>query len=241
VQTSSAESRRAVTALGRPIEVVAFDLDNTLYDEGQYFAAAFRTIAPALAREAGVDESHVLGRLEGTLAARGRHYHRLFNDVLDELGLDVKAHLADVLAMFRGVSTPLVLFPGALDLLDDLGALCRLGLITSGMREVQENKLALLGIARRFERVVFSSTLPENKPGQMPFRTLLGAMGVEPHHAAYVGDNPLADFRGPNELGMLTVRVRNPEFDGTVVPRDCDAQLTVEKTEDLRRLFLRGG
>ena len=40
---------------------------------------------------------------------------------------------------------------------------------------------------------------------------------------------------------MLTVRVRNPEFDGTVVPRECDAQLTVEKTEDLRRLFLRGG
>ena len=241
MQTSSAESRRAVTALGRPIEVVAFDLDNTLYDEGQYFAAAFRTIAPALAREAGVDASYVRGRLDATLAARGRHYHRLFNDVLAELGLDVEARLADVLGMFGRVSTPLVLFPGALELLEELGEGCRLGLVTSGRREVQANKLELLGIAPRFERIVFSSTLPENKPGQMPFRTLLGAMDVEPHHAAYVGDNPLADFRGPNELGMLTIRVRNPEFDGTVVPRECDAHAMVEKAEDLRRLFLRGG
>jgi putative hydrolase of the HAD superfamily len=238
VQTSSVESRRAVTALGRPIEVVAFDLDNTLYDEGQYFAAAFRVIAPALAAAAAVDEADVLRRLVDTLATKGRHYHHLFNDVLGDLGLDVETHLAAVLPMFRRVTTPLSLFPGTLELLGDLGERYRLGLITSGMRDVQENKLRLLGIAGRFERVVFSSTLAENKPGQMPFRTLLGAMGVEPHHAAYVGDNPLADFRGPNELGMVTIRVHNPEFDGTVVPREFDAQLTVEKTDDLRRLFL---
>src|SRR5262249_20157222 len=162
---------------------------------------------------------------------------RLFNDVLDDLGLDVKEHLPAVLGMFRRVSTPLVLFPGALDLLDRLGGRCRLRLLTSGMRDVQENKPPLLGIGAPFAPIVFSSTLSENKPGQMPFRTLLAGMDVAPQYAAYVGDNPLADFRGPNELGMLTVRVRNPEFDTTVVPRECDAQLAVEKTEDLHRLF----
>ncbi len=132
----------------------------------------------------------------------------------------------------------LVLFPGVRELLHDLGASYRLGLITSGMRAVQENKLDLLGIAGAFERVVYSSTLAENKPGQLPFRHLLAAMNAPAANAAYVGDNPLSDFKGANELGMLTVRVRNAEFDGLEVAPEYDAHLRVERVTDLRAMLL---
>jgi putative hydrolase of the HAD superfamily len=238
VHASSTAAWRAPARDGAPIEVVAFDLDNTLYDESQYFAAAFAAIAPVVAARAGVDAKDVVRRLEARLEEKGRHYHHLFDDVLAELGLDPRAYLAELLSIFRRVSAPLALFPGARELLEDLGRTYRLGLITSGMQAVQENKLHLLGIAGSFERVVFSSSLAENKPSPLPFRTLLAAMGVEPARAVYVGDNPLFDFRGANEIGMLTVRVRNREFDGTNVAPEADGRVQVACIADVRGLFL---
>jgi putative hydrolase of the HAD superfamily len=238
VHAPSIASWRAPAPNGPPIEVIAFDLDNTLYDESQYFAAAFAAIGPVVAARAGVDPEDVVRRLEARLGEKGRHYHHLFDDVLTDLGLDPRAYLAELLSIFRRVSAPLVLFPGTGELLEDLGRVYRLGLITSGMQAVQENKLHLLGIAACFERVVFSSTLAENKPSPVPFRTLLTAMDVEPARAVYVGDNPHFDFRGANEIGMLTVRVRNSEFDGMSVAPESDGRIQVTAVADLRGLFL---
>jgi putative hydrolase of the HAD superfamily len=220
------------------IELVAFDLDNTLYDEGLYFAAAFKVIAPRLAAKSGWERARIEERLHATLRAKGRHYHYLFNDVLAAIGLDPTADLAEVLELFCSVAPRLEPFPGTRDLLADLRRRYRLGMITSGMQRVQENKLKLLAIAGYFEEIVYSSTLPENKPGRLPFQRLLESLGVEAAAAAYVGDNPLSDFRGANELGMLTIRVRNPEFDTTDVPPECDGRLKIERVTDLRALLL---
>lgn len=220
------------------LEAVAFDLDDTLYDEGAYFAAAFDAVADALAWRPGLAPGEVVGVLRRLQGEKGRHYHRLFNDLLAELGLDEAAHLPALLEAFRGVRPRLSLFPGAAQLLRDLRARYRLGLVTSGMRAVQENKLRLLGLAGAFDHVIFSSTLPENKPGRLPFRRLLEGLGVPPERAAYVGDNPLFDFKGANELGMLTVRVRNAAYDGLAAPEGHDARVRVEAVADVRRLFL---
>lgn len=220
------------------LDLVAFDLDNTLYDEGRYFDGAFRVIAPVLASKSGSDVATVEARLQATLREKGRHYHYLFNDVLAELGLDPDVELGEVLRLFRTVEPPLELFPGTWELLHDLGQRYRLGMITSGMRRVQENKLRLLGIGDCFEQIIFSSTLPENKPAPMPFLWLLHVMEVAPARAAYVGDNPLSDFHGANRLGMLTIRVYNAEFDGIDVPPGHDAQIHVERVTDVRRILL---
>jgi putative hydrolase of the HAD superfamily len=220
------------------IRLVAFDLDNTLYDESQYFAGAFAVIVPMLAARSGWDPARIEARLEATLREKGRHYHYLFTDVLAEIGLDPRAELAGVLALYRAVEPSLEPFPGTRELLADLRRRYRLGMITSGMRPVQENKVRRLGIGEYFEEIVYSSTLPENKPGRLPFQHLLDALGVEAKAAAYVGDNPLFDFKGANELGMVTVRVHNPEFEGMEVAAECDGSIRVSRVTDLRRLLL---
>jgi FMN phosphatase YigB (HAD superfamily) len=225
-------------SLPSALEVVAFDLDNTLYDEGLWFDAALPPIAAYLAARCGGDAGAVRSRLHAVLRANGKHYHHLFDDVMTELGLDPRAHLQPVLGIFREAPRRIELFAGMRGLLDDLAARYRLGLITSGQHLVQRRKIELLGIGGRFAAVVFSSTLPENKPGRMPFEHLLDTLGVEAGRAAYVGDNPLFDFRGANELGMLTVRLRNPEFDGLDVPEGWDARVRVEGAAELRALLL---
>lgn len=222
----------------RAIRLVAFDLDNTLYDEGLYFTGAFKVIAPRLAAKSGWDAARIEERLCATLREKGHHYHYLFTDVLAAIGLDPAADLADVLDLFRTVEPQIEPFPGTRDLLADLRGRYRLGMITSGMQRVQENKIRLLDIGGYFEEIVYSSTLPENKPGRLPFQRLLGSLGVAADAAVYVGDNPLFDFKGANELGMHTIRVRNPEFDTTDVPPECDGRIKVERVIDLRGLLL---
>lgn len=220
------------------IELVAFDLDNTLYDEGLWYDAALPPIAAHLASRSGRPAQAIETSLRGTLRAKGRHYNRLFDDVLREIGLSRDPYLGEVLAVFREAPAALEPFPAMRELLGDLAARYRLGLITSGQHAVQERKLDLLGIRPLFASVIFSSTLPENKPGRMPFERLLATVGVGAERAVYVGDNPLFDFRGANEIGMLTVRVPNPELNGLVVPEGWDARLRVTGVSDLRSLLL---
>jgi putative hydrolase of the HAD superfamily len=220
------------------LELVAFDLDNTLYDEGLWYDAALPPIAAHLATPSGRPAGEIEAFLRATLRAKGRHYHHLFDDALREVGLPREPHLGMMLAIFREAPQALELFPAMRELLGDLAARYRLGLITSGQAPVQARKLELLGIRPLFASVVFSSTLPENKPGRMPFDRLLAEVGVEPVRAAYVGDNPLFDFRGANEIGMLTIRVPNPELDALVVPDGWDARLRVTDLPGLRSLLL---
>ena len=220
------------------VELVAFDLDNTLYDEGLWFDAALPPIAVHLGARSGRPAETIETRLRTILREKGRHYHHLFDDVLRELRLTPEPHLRDVLEIFRDAPAHLELFPSMRSLLDDLAARYRLGLITSGQRSVQERKVDLLGIRPLFAAIVFSSTLPENKPGRMPFEQLLCAIGVQARRAVYVGDNPLFDFRGANELGMLTIRVPNPELDAVRAAPGWDAGLRVDSLAALRALLL---
>jgi putative hydrolase of the HAD superfamily len=222
----------------RDLELVGFDLDNTLYDEGLYYEASFRRLVPELAERSGRPEARIAGRLREILAEKGKHYHYLFTDVLAEIGLDPKGDLPWVLDRFRSVEDSIEPFAGVRELLRDLRGRYRLGVITSGMQRIQENKLRLLGIAPYFDEIVFSSSLPENKPGQMPFRVLIERLGVAADRAAYVGDNPLFDFRGPNQLGMWSCRVHNPELDRHDFAEADDACWKVERVTDLRDLLL---
>lgn len=220
------------------LELVAFDLDNTLYDEGLWYDAALPPIAAHLAARSGRSAREIEAFLRSTLRAKGRHYHHLFDDTLREIGLPRDPHLREVLAIFREAPQALETFPAMRELLADLAARYRLGLITSGQAPVQARKLDLLGIRPLFASVIFSSMLPENKPGRMPFERLLAEVGVAPTCAAYVGDNPLFDFRGANEVGMLTIRVPNSELDTLVVPDGWDARFRVTDLPELRSLLI---
>lgn len=220
------------------IELVAFDLDNTLYDEGIYFGRALDTIAPEIARRSGGDALRIRVRFDEILHSQGKHYHHLFDDLLAEEGLEKDEHLSDLLGLFSEVEGNVVLFSGVRELLAALRPNFRLGLITSGREDVQANKVRLLGLGDTFDQVIFSSTLPENKPAPLPFKILCNELGVAPESAIYVGDNPLFDFRGSGEIGMTTVRVDNPEFDDHVCEPGWDAQIRIGSVTELAAMLL---
>ncbi len=89
----------------------------------------------------------------------------------------------------------------------------RLGLVSDGREEVQQKKLAALGLEVYFDAIVFSDALGRDawKPSPRPFEAALQRLRVAGCQAIYVADNPVKDFRGARLVGMGTVRLRHSE------------------------------
>ena len=221
------------------IQLIAFDLDNTLYDESKYFSYAFDIIIDSLYEEFNINKEEMKNSLWTILKLKGKHYHHLFDDFLQEYNLEVSKYLSIILELFKKVNTDLELFPGVRDLLIDLKNQFRLSLITNGMVDVQKNKVKLLNIENFFESIIFSATLEEDKPSVIPFEHLLKETGMNPENVAYVGDNPLTDFIGAKSLGIFTIRVPNTDFDSIPIKSEDNAEIQLNNILELKKLFQR--
>lgn len=93
-------------------------------------------------------------------------------------------------------------------LLDSLRARgLRTGLVSNAFDPgwLLHEDLARMGLAQRLDAAVFSSEVGKRKPHPAIFEAALGALGVEPGRALFVGDRRYEDVRGAKELGMTAV------------------------------------
>ncbi len=84
----------------------------------------------------------------------------------------------------------------------------KLGLVSNAFDPgwLLHRDLEQMGIAQRLDFSVFSSEVGTRKPHPAIFRRALGALGVQPENALFVGDRLYEDIRGAGELGMKTVQ-----------------------------------
>ena len=85
-----------------------------------------------------------------------------------------------------------------------------LGVVSAGLQTKQAEKLIRLGLYRYFrsDAIFISDQIGIGKPNPKLWATACAALGVEPRHVMYVGDNPAQDIDPCNELGIVTVRSR---------------------------------
>lgn len=92
----------------------------------------------------------------------------------------------------------------------------RLGIITNGTFPFQLHNFRALGVAEHFDAVLVSEQEGMRKPDPEIFQRALSRLGVTAAEAVFVGDNPEADIRGAQSVGMATVYRPNrfwPECD----------------------------
>jgi putative hydrolase of the HAD superfamily len=184
---------------------VCFDLDDTLYDYHQYARAGLRNAADRLQRLTGrelhdelLDLYFCEGVTEGT-----------FDRLVDRYCLP-DSLVEDLVAAFHESTAPLTPYAGAESVLDSLAGEYRLGLVTDGRGG--EAKLRRLNLVPYFDTVLVTPTVGSSKRDRAVFEWTLADLSVAPPRAVYVGDDPRVDFRGPNELGMTTVRLRRGRY-----------------------------
>lgn len=227
-------------ALPDRLQVVVFDLDDTLYPERDYVRSGYAAVGEWLRQRRRSQEAYEdwLWRRFQTGRAAGA-----FDALSEQFGLGLTgSEIAELVGVYREHTPMLRPRAGAVDMLNELARHYRLGLLSDGFLPAQRLKLRALGLETRFQHVLFTEKLGREcwKPSPAGFRRLQEQFGTLPEAMAYVGDNPAKDFLAGNELGWSTVQVRFADVVHAYRPSppDGDAQYVVDSLAELKALLL---
>ena len=109
---------------------------------------------------------------------------------------------------FQNYVESLELRPYARKLIRRIKEYCKLGLVSNfTYAPVVYASLRRLGINQFFNAVLVSDAAGWRKPHKHIFQRALRALQVDAKEAVFIGDSPLEDIKGANEMGMKTVFV----------------------------------
>ncbi len=221
-----------------------FDADNTLLD---FTAAERHSLYSALVEEGveWLDDHHALyhrinhecwtafeaGQLPKE-QLRTIRFERFFYEIRCTAD---PAAFADRYLAYLAASGHLL--QGASELLDELSAHYRLGLVTNGLKEVQRPRLACSGLAAYFEVVVVSDEIGPAKPDPAFFDHAFAEMGnPAPERVLVIGDNLNADIRGSLEYGAHACWF-NPEGRAPYLP--VEPTFTIKSLRELPAILMK--
>ncbi len=193
------------------VQVITFDLDDTLCPERQYVKSGFRAVCTFL-REQGLVEQEVFPAMWRRFIAGERT--AIFNRVLEECGIEPKENLIKTLVtVYRTHHPEITLYPDAKAMLDYFSERKQLALLSDGYKETQTAKMTALGIEHYFKAIVLTDQLGRDcwKPSPAGFQHIMQTLGAKPTGYVYIGDNPNKDFAAPRALGWQTICVRRPD------------------------------
>jgi HAD superfamily hydrolase (TIGR01549 family) len=235
----------------RDVDVVLFDLDDTLHDDTYAYQSAAEEVAREVAAEHGID---ALALKAAYIAEAEGFWHRLSAEDLKVKLASIRANLWQTALESVGAGDPelarrsaerynayrskyYTLFPGAADLLRSLRERGKkLGMVTNGLSETHREKIALLRISEYFDAVFLADEVGMVKPDPLLFAHACRTLGGAPSRSAMVGDRYDRDIAGAQEAGLFTVwlNVRNEALPAAAVPPDA----TCGSISELRRILL---
>ena len=213
-----------IPGLAEGLDVVLFDLDDTLYDETDYVKSGFAEAARLAAGElSGRTEEELFGFLWEAYQSGRAPVDELADLLYKErrdgpLPEEIKRIL---LSAYRDHAPEIRLKDGAeavLSALSERGI--RIGIVTDGRPGGQRAKLKALGLSDdpRIAEVISTDELAGGsgrgrifrKPNPLAFEIMRARFGTAFCRMAYVGDNAGKDFIAPARLGMKCILLRNP-------------------------------
>lgn len=201
------------------LKAIFFDIDDTLYSTSEFTENA-RSMALDAMIKAGlaVDKSVLQEELEEVIAEFSPNYEHHFDKLLARIP---KRH-------YRGINPAIIVAAGVIayhdykarrlvpyeDAVEVLKLLAKTelirGVITEGLEVKQAEKLVRMRIHTYLSpnSIFISNQIGISKPNPKIYQRACSDLNLRPSETMYVGDNPLHDVDPPNQIGMITVRMR---------------------------------
>jgi len=129
------------------------------------------------------------------------------------------------------------LHPDALRCLSLLrGSGVKLALVSNGSGVRVEKELARFGLGQIFQAVLFGEKKEELKPSPVMIQRALGAMGVKPWDAVYVGDSP-ADIQAAKNASVPSVAISRGPIQAERLRREGPDRMFADLDEMTRFLL----
>jgi len=208
-----------------PARALLIDLDDTLYDEGDYVRSGFRVVAARLSLLfPGTSEARIYQSMLTELNANGRG--KVFDRALEYIGQSPEPELvASLVEVYRGHQPKIALWPGVADTLKTLRRTFRLAVVTDGTELMQRRKVQALGIDGLVHQVAYCWGLGAPKPSPDAYHAALRNLGVRPDEAVVIGDNPAHDMAAALAIPCASIRIRTGKYadqDNAGFPADLD-------------------
>jgi putative hydrolase of the HAD superfamily len=197
------------------IELITFDLDDTLWDTAPVIVTAEAVLRDWLAEHAprlgAIEVEHIYAIRTRLVAAQPDLKHRIsalrrlvLLHALREAGYPEAeaAPLAEKsFEVFLHARHQIEVFPEVEPALEQLGQYYTLGVVTNGNADVRR-----LGLADHFAFALCAEDLGIGKPDPAPFvEALKRAGGVAASAAVHVGDHPGDDILGAQQAGFRAI------------------------------------
>ena len=197
----------------RGLQVVLFDIDDTLTDYRAIVDGAMRQVHAALAAvglptaEADFLAHFWRVKLPVEVEAESAGWsimevrRRWMIATLAACGHPDAAHPDDLAVLYAEVRDRTVVYqPDAEAVVQQLAQAYRLGIVSGG-----GTRLEHFPLAGHFHDALFSYQVGLWKPDPLIFRAALERLGCDPHEAVYVGDDPYRDVAGAIAAGVRSV------------------------------------
>ena len=211
------------------MQVVVFDLDDTLYREWDFVRGGFKEVARHIADLCHEPPVRIYRELLKVYSLYGRG--NTFDHLLKELRLESRCDVMALVNIYRTHSPKIDLFDDAKDVLFRLKKMkYRLGMITDGCDTVQKGKVVALGIEHYFSDIIYTHKLGIDyyKPNPLSYNIMAKDMNCSFRDMVYVGDNPLKDFVTAKKLGIMTVRMMRGPFAQASADEEHDAHVRMD-------------
>jgi putative hydrolase of the HAD superfamily len=193
------------------IKCVAFDMDDTLYDELDYYKSGLAAVASVIAGDHELDDGVVSETIWKVFI--GGNHKTTFNETLDKLAIAYRSEdIIKLVNVLRSHSPQISLPVDSRAVLEELMESYKLALITDGFLPAQKLKARALEIEQYFDCMIFTEELGREcwKPSTAAFEKMLEQLGLTAQQCVYVGDNLTKDFIAPNKLGFKTILLTRP-------------------------------
>lgn len=219
------------------IEVIIFDLDDTLYNERDFVFSGFMEVAKYLGNKYSLDRDILYEDILDIFQEQGRG--KIFNILCDKHGL--KENIENLVSIYRNTLPNIKLYNDALYVLEKLKGQYKLGIITDGKNTVQWNKLKALDVEKYMDKIIVTDDHGEDywKPSEKPFKAMIKYFGGNPEEYIYIGDNPNKDFIGCKKLGIKTIRIIRETGDhmNTFLSEEYEADYKIKSLLELENIL----
>ncbi len=224
------------------IQVLSFDLDDTLWDCPPVIEVAeaklfdwFKANAPKavvgnykdnmLRYRAEVVESHPEYACDMSLLR-----HKMIERCLVEAGYSAQLTEA-AYDLFYQARSDVILYQGTHGVLDALGQRYKMAVITNGNAD-----LSMIGLADKFHHYQRASIDNAPKPHAQMFEACLAEFDVPPSALAHIGDNVRTDVGGGQAIGAKTIWYNQAQAPWPQDQPKADAE--VRSLQELLELFI---
>ena len=183
---------------------IIFDLDDTLYKEINYVMSGFTAVSTFVAEK--TIQNHNL--LLKDLILNYKANLNPFLSLIDKYSLDIT--IKEMKNIYRSHIPTIQMDINTKNILTILKERNELrGLMTDGRAIQQRNKIKSLGLEQYFNDILISGEFGSEKPNIANYSYFMINENNLNTKYFYVGDNPKKDFKTANELGWITICLRD--------------------------------